>query len=104
MVGYSNDDINFPHELLLTNWQVSRLYETFEITSSADIKLLKTQLQWKGFLGRFLGPLQKTGSLLMKNVLKPLAKSVLIPLILTVVATEQIFKRNSLDQVCFLRT
>ena len=36
-----------------------------------------------GFLGRILGPLLKTGLLLMKNVLKPLAKSVLIPLGLT---------------------
>ena len=35
------------------------------------------------FLGRFLGPLIKTGLLLMKNVLKPLAKSVLKPLELT---------------------
>ena len=36
-----------------------------------------------GFLGRLLGPLLKTGLLLMKNVLKPLAKRVLIPLGLT---------------------
>ena len=36
-----------------------------------------------GFLGRFLGPLLKTGLQLMKNILKPLAKSVLIPLGLT---------------------
>ena len=35
------------------------------------------------FLGRFLGPLLKTGLLLMKNVIKPLAKSVLTPLVLT---------------------
>ena len=35
------------------------------------------------FLGRFLGPLLKTGLLLMKNVIKPLAKSVLTPLELT---------------------
>ena len=33
-----------------------------------------------GFLGRLLGPLIKTGLPLMKNLLKPLAKSVLIPL------------------------
>ena len=33
-----------------------------------------------GFLGRLLGPLKKTGLPLMKNLLKPLAKSVLIPL------------------------
>ena len=40
-----------------------------------------------GFLGRLLGPLLKTGLLLMKNVLKPLAKRVLIPLGLTVAAS-----------------
>ena len=36
-----------------------------------------------GFLGALLGPLLKTGLPLMKNVLKPLAKRVLIPLGLT---------------------
>ena len=36
-----------------------------------------------GFLDWLLGPLLKTGLPLMKNVLKPLAKSVLIPLELT---------------------
>ena len=40
-----------------------------------------------GFLGRLLGPLLKTGLPLMKNVLKPLAKSVLIPLRLKAAAT-----------------
>ena len=39
-----------------------------------------------GFLGRLLGPLLKTGLPLMKNVLKPLAKSILIPLGLTAAA------------------
>ena len=33
-----------------------------------------------GFLGTLLGPLLKTGLTLIKNVLKPLSKSVLIPL------------------------
>ena len=33
-----------------------------------------------GFLGRLLGPLLRTGLPLMKSVIKPLAKSVLIPL------------------------
>ena len=37
-------------------------------------------IQSGGFLGRFFGPLLKTGLLLIKNVIKPLAKSVLIPL------------------------
>ena len=36
-----------------------------------------------GFLGRTLGPLLKFGFPLMGNVLKPLAKSVFIPLGLT---------------------
>ena len=37
-------------------------------------------IQLGGFLGRFLGLLLKTGLLLMKSVIQPLAKSVLIPL------------------------
>ena len=32
----------------------------------------------RGFLGRYLGPLLKTGLPLIKNAIKPLAKSVLI--------------------------
>ena len=36
-----------------------------------------------GFLGRLFGPLPKTGLPLMKNVIKQLAKIVLIPLGLT---------------------
>ena len=39
------------------------------------------------FLGRFLGPLLKTGLPLIKNVIKPIAKSVLIPLRLTAAAS-----------------
>ena len=39
------------------------------------------------FIDRILGPLLKTGLPLMKNVLKPLTKSVLIPLGLTVAAS-----------------
>ena len=38
------------------------------------------------FLGRLLGPLLKTGLPLMKNVIKPLAKSILAPLGLTAAA------------------
>ena len=40
-----------------------------------------------GFLGRLLGPLLKTWLPLIKNVIKLLAKSVLIPLGLTVAAS-----------------
>ena len=37
-------------------------------------------IQLQGFFGRLLGPLLRTGLPLMKSVIKPLAKSVLIPL------------------------
>ena len=51
----------------------------------------KTQIskiiQSGDFLGKLLGPLLKTGLPLIKNVIKPLAKSVLIPLGLTVAAS-----------------
>ena len=90
MVGNSNDNTNFPHELLLTNRQVANIRKAFAKNSSTDIKLSKTQLskmmQSGGFLGRLLGPLLKTGLPLIKNVIKPLAKSVLIPLGLTAAA------------------
>ena len=91
MVGNSNDNANFPHELLLTNRQVANIRKAFAKNTSIDIKLSKTQLskmiQSGGFLGRRLGPLLKTGLPLMKSVIKPLAKSVLIPLGLTAAAS-----------------
>ena len=58
---------------------------------STDLKLSKAQIcktiQSGRFLGRLLGPLLKTGLPLIKNVIKPLAKSVLIPLGLTAAAS-----------------
>ena len=91
MVGNSNDNTNFPPELLLTNRQVANIRKAFAKNTSTDIKLSKTQLskmiQSGGFLGRLLGPLLKTGLPLMKSVIKPLAKSVLIPLGLTAAAS-----------------
>ena len=91
MVGNSNDNINFPHELLLTNRQVANLCKAFANHLSTDIKLSKTQLskmiQSGGFLGKLLGPLLKTGLPLMKSVIKPLAKSILIPFGLTAAAS-----------------
>ena len=89
MIG--NNENNFPHKLLLTNWKVSNLRKAFANNSTTNIKLSKTQLsrmvQSGGFLGRLLGPLLKNGLPLIKNVIKPLAKSVLIPLGLTVAAS-----------------
>ena len=39
MINDSNDEINFPHKLLSTNMQVSRLRKAFANKSSANIKL-----------------------------------------------------------------
>ena len=83
-VGDSNDADNFLHKLILTNTQVSKLCKTFANGSSANIKLSKTQLhkivQSGRFLGRPLRPILKTVLSLIGNVLKPLPKSVSIPL------------------------
>ena len=91
MIGDSNDKTNIPHELLLTNRQVSSIRKAFSNNSSIDIKFSKTQsskmIQSGGFLGKLLGPLLKTGLPLIKNVITPLAKSALIPLGLTAAAS-----------------
>ena len=80
MIRDSNDKTN---ELLLTNRQVSSICKAFSNNSSVDIKFSKTQLskmiQSGGFLGKLLGALLKTGLPLMKIVITPLAKSILIP-------------------------
>ena len=89
MVG--DDETSFPHKLLLTNRQVEHLRKAFANYLSTNMKLSKTKIskmiQSGGFLGRVLGPLLKTGLPLIKNVIKPLVKSVLIPLGLTAAAS-----------------
>ena len=76
MVSNSNDNTNFPHELLLTNRQVANIRKAFDKNTSIDIKLSKIQLskmiQSGGFLGNLLG---KSAGPLMK-VAMPLAKNV----------------------------
>ena len=66
MVGNANDNINFPHELLLTNRQVVKKSKT----------QLSKMMQSGGFLGNLLGklagPLMKVAMPLAKNVLAPL--------------------------------
>ena len=88
--GDFNYENNFLHKLLLTNRQVSKLRKAFSNNSSGN-KFSKTQLhkirQSGGFLGRLLGQLLKTGLPLIRNVLKPFTKSVLISLGLTAAAS-----------------
>ena len=43
-VGDSNDENNFPHKVLLTNIQFSRLRKAFANNSSANMKLSRTHL------------------------------------------------------------
>ena len=43
VVRDSNDENNFPHKLLLTNTQVSRLCKAFANNSSANVKLSTTK-------------------------------------------------------------
>ena len=89
MIG--DNETNFHHKLLLTNRQVASLRKTFANFLSVNIKLSKAQLskmiQSGGFLGRLLGRLLKAGLPLIKNEIKPLAKSVIIPLGLTAAAS-----------------
>ena len=91
MIGNYDDETNFPNKLLLTNRQVANLRKAFANHLSRDIKLSKPQLskmiQSWGFIGRLLGPLLKAGLPLIKNVIKPLAKSILNPLGLTATAS-----------------
>ena len=91
MIGVSDDKINFPDELSLTNGQVSNIRNAFANYLSTDIKLSKAQISKMiksgGFLGRLLDLLLKTGLPLIKNAIKPLAKIVLIPLGLTAAAS-----------------
>ena len=78
--------------MLLTNTRVLTLCKPFENNYSANIKSSKTELhkirQSGGFLGSLLKPLLKTGLPLIRNLLKPLAKSILISLGLTAATSE----------------
>ena len=67
---------NLPHELLLTQRQTTKLRNAIENNLETDIKLSKDQIskiiQPVRFLGKIIGPLLKTGLLLLKSVIKPL--------------------------------
>ena len=77
---YGND---IPHELLITR-QKTKLINAFNDNMSTDLKLSTAQISKiilsGGFLGRLLGLLLKSWLPLIKNVIKPLTKSILIPL------------------------
>ena len=82
---------NLPHKLVLTTRQITNLRNAIENNMSTDIKLSKAQIseiiQSGGFLGKRLGPLLKTSLPLIKNVIRQLVKTALIPLRLTAAAS-----------------
>ena len=81
MITNPINETNFPPKLLLTKRQVANFQKNFA-NNLPTHKLSKTQLskviQSGGFLGRQLS--LKTGLPLMKNSIKPLATSVIIPI------------------------
>ena len=81
----------YPHKTLLADRQGSKLHKAFANNSLAKMQLSKTELSKKvqspRLLAGILGPLLKTGLPFIKNVLKPLAKSTLIPPGLTTAAS-----------------
>ena len=85
VTGNSNEEANFPHKVLITNTQLSRLHKGF-----ANIKLSKTGQSKKirSIFRQTFKTIVKICffSFLMENVVKLLAKSVLIPLRLTAAA------------------
>ena len=82
---------NLLHELLLTTRQKTKIRNALNNNTSTNIKISNAKIykitQLGGFLGKSRGALLKTGLPLIKNVIKPLAKSVLIPLELTAAAS-----------------
>ena len=82
---------DLPRELLLKTRQKTKLRNAFNNNMSTNLKLSGAQIlkitQSGEYLGRLLGPLLKSGLPLIKNVAKPLAKNVLIPLGVTAAAS-----------------
>ena len=52
--GSFNNEINFPHKLLLTNTQISKIHKAFANDSTANIKFSRIQLSEMAQSGGFL--------------------------------------------------
>ena len=91
ITGDANNETNFSHKLLLTNTQVWKICKAFKNGLTTNKFFSKSQLskmvQLGGFSGKIFGTLIKEGLPLIGNVLKPLAKSILVPLGLTAVTS-----------------
>ena len=86
---------NLPHQLILTQRQITKLRNNIENNLQTDIKLSKARIlkiiQSGGFLGTLLDPLLKTGLPLLKSVIKPLG---LLDLTASSTAMMQEFKKR----------
>ena len=74
LIGNSNGETNFPHKLLLTDTQVSKISKAFANGLSANIKFSKTQfskmIQSGGILGDVIAAIPQVIFLTRKEVLK----------------------------------
>ena len=73
MIGNSNGETNFPHKLLLTNTQVSKICKAFANGLSANIKFSKTQfskMMQSYLLGDVIAATPQVIFLTRKEVLK----------------------------------
>ena len=74
LIVNSNDETNFPHKLLLTNTQVSKIRKAFANGSSANIKFSKIHLskmiQSGGILGELIAAIPGAMFLAGKELLK----------------------------------
>ena len=96
MVVNSNNETNFPHQLLLTNRQILSLRKAFNNHTSTDIKFSKAQLtkMQKGGFFRFLAQLLKFGLPLLISVIKPLG---MLGLIAAASATDAAINKKYLE-------
>ena len=78
MIANSNNETNFPHKLLLTNKQVSRICKAFASGSLANIKFSKTlfskMIQLVGFVGERIASLGEASLMSGLEGLKELKK------------------------------
>ena len=83
MIWNSNNQVNIRHRLLLTNREVSNFPIAFTNNLSDNVKLSKTQLSNTIQSAALPSKILETDLALMKNVIKIVAKSIVVPLGLT---------------------
>ena len=90
MISNTANEVNFLHKSVLTNGKIPSLCKTFTYNLSANMKLSTTHFSKKIHVGEVpginIGALMKAGLPLIKNIIKPLAKSLPVPLRLTAAA------------------